>query len=120
MRKTKNKNSTKYFSSRQEEYLSELVGGYANSASGAGLFNKSDVKVPYASTLIEAKTPISEKNSFSIKKEWIDKAREEAFSMRLSNTVIAFEFAPSTENFFVIDEKLFKFLMEKLKEEYAN
>lgn len=112
------KKSTRYFSARQEKYLAELVSGYNNTASGSGLFNKSDVLVKDASLLIEAKTPTSEKSSFSVKKDWLDKVRKEAFSMRLANTALAFEFAPDTENFFVIDEKLFRFLVEKLKEEY--
>ena len=115
---TKNKDSTRYYSSRQENYVANLIEGRPNSSSGSSKFNKSDVLKSEASLLIECKTPVEEKASFSIKKEWLSKLKEEAFGMRLSNTAIAFEFAPNTENYFVINESLFKFLVEKLEEEY--
>ena len=60
---------------------------------------------------------MSEKSSMSIKKEWIDKNREEAFENRLFNTCVCFNFGPEAENFYVIDSKLMKFLVEKLEEE---
>ena len=115
---TNNKESTRYYSSRQEQYIASLIEGKANSSSGSGNFNKSDVLKESASLLIECKTSVSEKSSFSIKKDWLTKVKKEAFEMRLSHTILAFEFAPKTENYFVIDESLFKFLVEKLEEEY--
>lgn len=58
------------------------------------------------------------KDSFSIKKEWIAKNKEEAFQNRLSNTAIAFNFYyDDTTDYYVIDDKLMKFLIEKLKED---
>lgn len=118
IQKTKNKQSTKYFSENQEEYVANLIGGNWNLSSGCSKFRKGDVIQHDASILIECKTPTSEKDSFSIKKEWIEKNRSEARDMRLFNNAIAFTYGPKQENFFVIDEKLFKFLIEKLKEEY--
>jgi hypothetical protein len=113
----KNKESTRYFSATQEDYVRDLVHGVRTSNSGAGHFVKGDVVVPKSSTLIECKTPMSSKSSFSIKKEWIDKNKDEAFSQRMSYGAIAFEFEPNGKNYFVIDESLFQYLMKKLEED---
>jgi len=113
---TKNKDSTRYFSTRQEESVCKVVNGHRTANSGAGLWNKSDVYNKEASLCVECKTPMSEKNSFSIKKEWIEKNRKEAKDGRFENPVLAFNFEPDGENFFVIDEKLMRFLVEKLEE----
>lgn len=110
--------TTRYFSTLQENSVVNLIGGFRVSNSGGGLFTKSDVINREASIGIECKTPTSEKDSFSIKKEWIEKNRKDARDMRLFNSALAFTFGPEQENFFVIDEKLFKFLIEKLEEEY--
>lgn len=114
---TKNKESTRYYSSRQEQQVAKLINGQNNSSSGSGHFRKGDVIQKESSFLIECKTTLEEKQSFSIKKEWIDKNKEEAFAMRLDNTCIAFNFGPDKENYFVINEKLMKFLVDKLIEE---
>jgi len=110
--------TTRYYSDLQENAIKDLIDGWKNPNSGAGHFRKGDVIQQEASILIECKTPTSEKDSFSIKKEWIEKNRSEARDMRLFNNAIAFTYGPKQENFFVIDEKLFKFLVEKLVEEY--
>lgn len=114
---TKNAESTRYFSSRQEQYIAKLLDGYANSSSGSGNFSKGDVIVKDASLLVECKTCVAPKESFSIKNDWINKNKEEAFAMRLDNHCIAFNFGPDAPNYFVIDEKLMSFLVDKLKEE---
>lgn len=67
--------------------------------------------------MIECKTCMTEKNSFSIKKEWIEKNKLESFENRLDNSCICFNFGPDTNNYYVISEKLMKFLCEKLIEE---
>lgn len=116
--KTKNENSTRYYSSQQESQIANMFGGIVQPNSGAGLFNKSDILIPKASLLIEAKTVTSDKDSFSIKKEWIIKNKEEAFTQRVFDGCIAFNFGPNQSNYFVIDEKLMRFLVSKLEEEY--
>ena len=109
--------TTRYYSDIQEEDIAKKFKGFKSSNSGAGKFVKSDVSVPSSSLLIECKTVIKEKDSISIKKEWLTKAKEEAFSQRLRNHCIAFNYGPYQPNYFVIDEKLMKFLVEKLAEE---
>ena len=112
------KKSTRFYSKAQEEYVSALLGATRQPNSGAGHFRKGDVISYDASLLIECKTPTSEKDSFSIKKDWIVKNKEEAFTQRVFDGCIAFAFEPGGKNFFVIDEKLMRFLVEKLEEEY--
>lgn len=114
----KNKESTRYYSDLQESYVSKLLNCYRQSNSGAGKFNKGDLINKDASLLIECKTCVSNKDSFSVKKEWLTKNKEEKHSMRIENDCIAFNFGPNSENYFIIDEKLMKFLVSKLAEEY--
>lgn len=108
---------TRYYSSIQEKAVAKLLEGRVTSNSGAGKFTGGDVIVREASLLIECKTSVSDKDSFSIKKAWIAKNKEERFEQRLSNSCLAFNFGPNQQNYFVIDEKLMQFLVEKLKEE---
>ena len=114
---TKNKESTRYYSTLHEESICKALGATRQSNSGAGHFRKGDVVHNEASMLIEAKTTMSEKQSISIKKEWIDKNKEEAFAIRKSNNCVCINFEPGGDNFYVINEKLMKFLIEKLSEE---
>lgn len=109
--------TTRFYSDIQESDVARKLGGIKSSNSGAGKFNKSDVKVELASLLIECKTVITEKDSVSIKKEWLKKNKEEAFSQRLTNHCIAFNFGPYQNNYYIIDEKLMRFLVDKLTEE---
>jgi hypothetical protein len=118
---TKNKTSTRYYSELQEKNVAKLLNGRVQSNSGAGLFNKSDIIVSGANLSIECKTSMSQKNSFSVKQEWIEKEKQEGFSQRLYNQAIAFNFGPeSKENYFIINERLMKFLTDKLCEEYVE
>lgn len=116
---TKNKYSTRYYSSIQENNVAKALGGHTNTNSGAGNFRKGDVVVPQASMLVECKTCTTDKNSFSVKKEWISKNKDEAFDTRLDNSCIAFNFGPTDKtSYYIIDEKLMIYLLEKLEEEY--
>lgn len=40
--------------------------------------------------------------------------------MGLENHSLCFNFEPSGDNFYIIDSKLMKFLIEKLKEDYKE
>ena len=111
-----NKNSTRYYSDKQEKQVVKLLGGMQTPNSGAGKWSKGDVVVPSASLLCECKTVTSDKSSISIKKEWLDKNIKEAKESHLLNHCLAFNFGPDQNNYFIIDEKLMKFLVEKLEE----
>lgn len=116
---TKNEDCTRYFSTQQENSVCKVVNGFRTPNSGAGLWKKSDVYNKDASLCVECKTPMSEKSSFSIKKEWIEKNEKEAKDGRFENAVLAFNFEPQGKNYFVINEKLMRFLVEKLEAEYT-
>ena len=113
----KNKESTRYFSDLHEKSVCADLGATQQPNSGGGKFRKGDVVHKASSTLIECKTCTSDKDSFSIKKEWFAKNEEEMFSQHLSNSVIAFNFGPGQENYYVINKHMMRYLLEKLEEE---
>ena len=82
------KYSTRYFSSQQEKQVAKAVGGRKVANSGATAFNKGDVTTN--NFLLECKTCTTEKQSFSIKRDWLDKNREEAFAMNKMYNALAF------------------------------
>jgi hypothetical protein len=108
--------STREFSNKQEKAVARLLEGQVNPNSGAGKWRKGDVRIPEASMLIECKTCMQDKTSFSVKQEWIEKNKDEAFSCGLCNSAIAFNFGPDKPNYFVINERLMQFLVDNLKE----
>lgn len=117
MKKNKNVNSTRYYSDLQENLVAKVLNGLKVANSGAGKFSSGDVVIKDASLLLECKTSTAEKKSFSVKKEFLDKNKQEALSNRLMNGCLCFDFGPGTDRYYVIDEKMMKFLVEKLKED---
>ena len=115
--KTKNQNSTRYYSNLQETKIVKLLGGQQTPNSGATDFIKGDVRIKEASMICECKTCVNEKESFSIKKEWLDKNEQEARITHFSNSMLAFNFGPDSKNYFIINEKLAKYLVDKIKED---
>ena len=110
--------STRLHSKAQEEQVAKAVGGHRVANSGATPFNKGDVITEHFA--IECKTMMTEKKSMSIKKEWIEGIKEEAFGMGKDHWAIAFNFGNSLrnkENYYIIDEKSMKQLITKLEEE---
>lgn len=105
---------TRFYSNKQEKQVAKAIGGKQVANSGATPFFKGDAVND--KMLVECKTVTKEQKSFTIKKEWIDKNKEEAFAMRKPYSAIAFSFGDDV-NHFIIDEKLFKILLEKLREE---
>ena len=111
---TYNKKSTRYYSSRQEKRIAKAVDGQRVANSGATAFNKGDVRTD--NWLFEAKTKTSESQSFSIKKEWLTKNREEMFAMGKSYSALVFDFGDGN-NYYVLDEKTFLEMKEALEDE---
>ena len=105
---------TRFYSNRQEKSVAKAVSGKQTSNSGATPFYKGDVTTDRF--LIECKTCTSDKQSFSIKKDWIKKNQEEAFAVGKDYSAIAFNFGPDSENYYVINENLFKILKTYLEE----
>jgi hypothetical protein len=112
----KNTESTRYYSDAHEKSVCKALGASQTSNSGAATFAAGDCCQEAASLLIECKTCMTEKSSFSIKAEWLKKNRDEAFAKRLQNYCLAFNFGPDQPNYYVINEQLMKQLVEYLEE----
>lgn len=95
---------TRFYSKRQENHIAKAVEGKRTANSGATPFYKGDVTTD--EWLFEAKTCTTEKKSFSIKREWIDKNREEAFAMGKAYNALVIDFGDG-EQFYLLDEKTF-------------
>lgn len=95
---------TRFYSKRQENHIAKAVEGKRVANSGASPFYKGDVTTD--EWLFEAKTCTTEKKSFSIKREWIDKNREEAFAMGKAYNALVIDFGDG-EQFYLLDEKTF-------------
>ena len=113
-----NKESTRYASSTQEHRIAKKFDGEISSNSGASKFSSGDVILKDIGLLIECKTSMKDVKSFSIKKDWLEKTNSELFGARCSNNCIAFNFDFNSSNdYYVINDKLMKFLVTKLREE---
>lgn len=60
---------------------------------------------------------MSEKQSFSIKRAWLEKNEEERFAMGKDYSALVFDFGDNGKRYYVIDEPLFIRLTELLKKE---
>lgn len=113
----KDSTTTRAVADVQEKSVCKALGATQQPSSGSGKWRKGDVIHKEASILIECKTCMTDKDSFSIKKDWIAKNKEEVFTQRVSCGCIAYSYGPGQPNYYVIDEKLMQFLIEKLIEE---
>lgn len=116
IKKSSDKQPTRYFSKKQESRIAEAVEGQRVPNSGATAWAKGDVLTEQF--LLEAKTKTSNSDSISIKRDWFLKNREEAAFMGKPHQAIVFNFgpeAPYNENHYIIDEYLFLELLEYLK-----
>lgn len=97
----------------QEHDIARLLGGRVQSNSGGTRFGGGDVQT--AQFFIEAKTPTKEQTSFSVKKEWVEKMREQAFEQGKIHSALAFRFDPNGEDYFVINSRLMRELVKYLE-----
>lgn len=104
---------TRYYSNKQEKKVAKLLGGKTTPNSGATAFSKGDVVTDLF--LIECKTKTDNSASLKIKREWLIKLKEEAFAMHRPYYALAFDFGDD-ERHYIIDEKLFKCLLEYVEE----
>ena len=109
--------ANRFYSKNQEVRVAKIVGGKRTLNSGATAFQKGDVET--SDFLIECKTSIEEKKSFSIKHEWLKKLKLEARSMGNPHYALLFNYGGyESENYCIISEKdfiLFKTLLETNK-----
>jgi hypothetical protein len=107
------KGTSRYYSSKQEHAIADLLGAKVVPNSGACRFAVSDVIAD--NWIFEAKTCMSPKQSFSLKKDWFDKNERERMDAQLPYSAVVFQFEPNGENYFVVNERTFKILYEMLK-----
>ena len=109
--------NTRKYSKAQEKRVAKNLQGRRAANSGATAFSKGDVRTKYF--CIECKTAMKERQSMNIKKDWIETIKEEAFGMGKPHWAIAFNFGglDNPDNFYIIDEALFKVLQDYLEEE---
>lgn len=94
----------------QEKAVAKCLEGKLTPASGGTAYDGGDVD---ANTfLVECKTVTKEQTSFSVKKEWLTKIREQAYEQRKENFALAFRFAPTGDDFVVLDIETFKLLKD--------
>ena len=108
------KDSTRYVSNKHEKQTAKELGGKVQISSGSSPFFKGDVVLQ--NCLVECKTCMTPKKSFSIKLEWLDKIREQCIQMRKRFPILAFNFGEG-ENYYIIDETTMKKFVEFLEQE---
>ena len=98
--------ATRDYSDKQEKHIAKVTGGRVQSNSGGTKFGGGDVHTD--KFFIEAKTPTKSQTSFTIKKEWITKMREQAYEQGKEESVLAFRFNPNTDNdLYVLSQRQF-------------
>lgn len=106
---TRNKNSTRYYSGKQERGVAKALNGRTTPNSGAARFTAGDVVA--GDWLLECKVKTELSLSMSVKKDWIDKNREEAFQMGKHHSAVVIDFGDG-ENHYIISERDFLQLKE--------
>ena len=111
----RNFHSTRYYSSKQEKAVAKAIQGKQTANSGATMFGgKSDVTNDLFA--IECKTHTEYREQFTIHHDWLLKNEEEAFQMGKRHSALALDFGDGT-NYYIVSQKDFLFLLEKLREE---
>lgn len=103
------KNSTRAKSSQQEKRIAKAMGGKQVIGSGSTPFLKGDVIVDQL--FIEAKTKTELSQQITVKKAWLEKAKEQALSTRKRDYAVAISFGDPKEYYLIEDtlmEELFK------------
>lgn len=102
--------STRDASSRQEKAIAKSLNAKRTPNSGATKFSKGDLTLGQ-DWLIEAKTCMQPKKSFSIKQEWLNKLKEEQFATNKLYSSLCFDFGDEGQRYYVINESTFKYLI---------
>ena len=108
--------NTRKYSNIQEKQIAKSLGGKVQPNSGASNFVAGDVKLDFM--LVDAKTVTTSKQSVSLKKSWFDKIKYEAFAMNKEMSCIAFNYGPNEPNYYVVNEKDFKQLLDAYRKLY--
>jgi|SRR5690606_10823647 len=121
--------STKKFSNMQEKRIAKKLGGKTQPASGALPIAslKSDVKVTNSEdwkVLVSAKTSMVKnyqagKRSFTLKKEWLEEVKHQAFEGGYDFGVVSISF-DNRQDFYIVEDVDFENMLKALKEYEAE
>ena len=103
------KNTTRAKSNQQEKRIAKALGGKQVIGSGATPFLKGDVIVD--KLFIEAKTKMEPSKSISVKKEWLEKAKEQALATRKEDYALAISFGDN-KDYYIIEDTLMEDLYQ--------
>ena len=103
--------TTREASTAQEKKIAKALGARRVANSGATKFDKGDV-VLGSKWLIEAKPCMEPKKSFSIKKDWLVKLREEKFATNKDYDALCFDFGDGGDRYYILDETTFKIFVD--------
>lgn len=106
--------STRQASARQEKAIAKSLNAKRTINSGADKFSKGDLFIDNE-WLIEAKTSMTPKNSFSVKKQWLEKMLQEQYGTNKLYSSLCFDFGDEGKRYYVIDENTFKLFIELLQ-----
>ena len=104
---------TRFYSNKQEKKVAKVLGGKQVSNSGATPFHTGDVRTD--KWLIECKTCTTEKASFSIKRDWLVKNKEESFAMGKRYNALCFDYGDGGNRYYIVDERTFIKMKEGLE-----
>ena len=107
--------STRDTSSKQEKAIAKSLNARRTSNSGATKFDKGDLYVGQE-WLIEAKTCMQPKKSFSIKQEWLQKMKEEQFATNKMYSALCFDFGDNGNRYYIVEEQVFKNVIQEFKD----
>lgn len=107
--------STRDASSKQEKAIAKSLNARRTSNSGATKFDKGDLYVGQ-DWLIEAKTCMQPKKSFSIKQEWLQKMKEEQFATNKMYSALCFDFGDNGNRYYIVEEQVFKNVIQEFKD----
>lgn len=94
----------------QEKEVAKLVNGQTQVASGGTSHGGGDVLTD--NWFFECKTVTSDKDSYSVKKSVLNKAKEQCFEQRRDYYSLAFRFSPEGNDYFVVDANTFSYMMK--------
>ena len=107
--------STREVSTNQEKQIAKSINGKRTANSGATKFDKGDIVA--GNWLVEAKTCMQPKKSFSIKQDWLIKLKEEQYATSKLYSSLCFDFGDDKGRYYILDDSTFRYVKEILDKE---
>lgn len=101
---------TRFYSNKQEKKVAKAVGGRQTANSGATPFSKGDVRTDDNLFLIECKTHTEPREQFTIKRDWIEKNKEEAFQMGKHHSAVVIDFGDGEQHYLISEKDFLEYL----------